>query len=635
MNYSRRQLEAFGEPLGDSATRVKPGSKDRIYGGGGGGGTPQPSSQTVYQTSIPEYARPYVEGMLGRAEALTDTGYNPYQQYMGERFAQFSPLQMQAFQGASSFGPSADLGAGAGLAGQAGAKAMNVSYDPGTYTSQFQAPAAYVPGQITPREVAAQQGIAPLMRAAQTNYRPDLVANQMGPAAQVAAGTVSSQDMQAAQTGYRPDLRQYQMGPAERVSTQTFVQPGTAQQFMSPYMQQVVEQQQIDAQRQADIANQALKAQFAQSGAYGGGRFAVQQAQAAQALARQKGDIQATGLQAAYQQAQQQFNAEQQARLAAQQANQQAGLTVGAQNLGARLGVQQLQTQAGLQTALANLNAQQQAAVQNQAARLQASGMSAQMALQAALANQQAGLTVGAQNLAAQQQTQQLQTQAGLQTALANLSASQQAAVQNQAAQLQMQGMNQQQALQAALANQQAGLQAQQLGEQSRQFGAGLGMQGASMAAQYGQAANQLTEQSRQFGAGLGLQGLQTAMQGAGTMVNAGQAAGQQQLGALNLQAQLGALQQQQAQNILNAQYQDFLNFQNHPYKQLGFMSDMLRGLPMSQSTATMYQAPMPMGQQLAGLGLAAYGMSRMAQGGRVQSRSAGLADLALARIGA
>lgn len=37
MNYSRRQLEAFGEPFGDSCTRVEPG-RHLIYGGGGKGG---------------------------------------------------------------------------------------------------------------------------------------------------------------------------------------------------------------------------------------------------------------------------------------------------------------------------------------------------------------------------------------------------------------------------------------------------------------------------------------------------------------------------------------------------------------------------------------------------------------------
>lgn len=38
MSYSRRQLEALGEPFGNDATRVKPGGHGRIYGFGGGGG---------------------------------------------------------------------------------------------------------------------------------------------------------------------------------------------------------------------------------------------------------------------------------------------------------------------------------------------------------------------------------------------------------------------------------------------------------------------------------------------------------------------------------------------------------------------------------------------------------------------
>jgi hypothetical protein len=48
-------------------------------GGGGGQPAPAPSSQTVTQTAIPEYARPYVERMLGKSEALTDINQNPYQ----------------------------------------------------------------------------------------------------------------------------------------------------------------------------------------------------------------------------------------------------------------------------------------------------------------------------------------------------------------------------------------------------------------------------------------------------------------------------------------------------------------------------------------------------------------------------
>jgi len=140
----------------------------------------------------------------------------------------------------------------------------------------------------------------------------------------------------------------------------------------------------------------------------------------------------------------------------------------------------------------------------------------------------------------------------------------------------------------------------------------------------------QLREQSRQYGAGLGLQGLQTALQGAGQLANIGQTQFGQQKDVLGLQNQFGTQQQQQVQNILSQQYQDFLNQQKYPYQQLEFMSGLLRGTPMG-TVNTMYQAaPSPV-SQLAGLGTAAYGLSRMADGGQVEEApSAGLADLAI-----
>ena len=143
----------------------------------------------------------------------------------------------------------------------------------------------------------------------------------------------------------------------------------------------------------------------------------------------------------------------------------------------------------------------------------------------------------------------------------------------------------------------------------------------------------QLREQSKQYGAGLGLQGLQTALTGAGQM---GQLGGQQFAQGMDinkLQQTYGTQQQQQQQTAMAQQYQDFLNQQNYPYKQLGFMSDMLRGLPLSQSSQQMYQQPPSALSQAAGLGLSAYGMSRMADGGEVKQRPAGLAELAISRM--
>jgi hypothetical protein len=127
-----------------------------------------------------------------------------------------------------------------------------------------------------------------------------------------------------------------------RAGAQQFGQD-QAQQYMSPYMQSVVDIQQAAAQRQADIARTGRGAQAAQAGAFGGSRQAIMDAEAARALADQQGAIQAQGLQSAYSQAQQQFNADQAQRMQAQMAN------IGQQQFGANLGMQGLQT--GLQAA--------------------------------------------------------------------------------------------------------------------------------------------------------------------------------------------------------------------------------------------------------------------------------------------
>ena len=90
-----------------------------FYAGGGGGGQPRETVQT--QTTIPEYAWPYVERMLGKAEASTNA---PYQKYNYDRVAEFTPLQQQAFQGAANLGPASQIGAGTQMAGIAGLQGL-------------------------------------------------------------------------------------------------------------------------------------------------------------------------------------------------------------------------------------------------------------------------------------------------------------------------------------------------------------------------------------------------------------------------------------------------------------------------------------------------------------------------------
>jgi hypothetical protein len=174
----------------------------------------------------------------------------------------------------------------------------------------------------------------------------------------------------------------------------------------------------------------------------------------------------------------------------------------------------------------------------------------------------------------------------------------------------------------------------------------GQGMQQFNTEQQARQNAAQLNAQQGQFGAGLGLQGMQTAMTGASTLGNLGNMQYNQNMGINQMQNQLGAQQQQQVQSGLNNDYQDFQGSQNYPYKQIGFMSDILRGAPTTNAGSTMYnyQAPPSLMSQIGGLGaagLGAFGASggfranggmvgSYAKGGLVKSKPQGLVALAI-----
>ena len=98
-------------------------------------------------------------------------------------------------------------------------------------------------------------------------------------------------------------------------------------------------------------------------------------------------------------------------------------------------------------------------------------------------------------------------------------------------------------------------------------------------------------------------------------------------MGINALQAQYGGQQQALAQQGLTQAYSDFQNQQNYPYKQLGFMSDLIRGLPLGQqSTKSVYEAPPSAAQTIGTLGLGAYGVNQMfkAEGGSVKSMAGG-----------
>ena len=118
----------------------------------------------------------------------------------------------------------------------------------------------------------------------------------------------------------------------------SFTAAGMSQQYMSPYLQAALEPQIAEAQRQAEIQRVQTASRLGKAGAYGGGRQAIMEAEGQRNLLRNLADITGRGYQTAFEQAQQQFNAEQARQMAAAGQAQQYGLqALGAQQTGGGL----------------------------------------------------------------------------------------------------------------------------------------------------------------------------------------------------------------------------------------------------------------------------------------------------------
>jgi hypothetical protein len=371
------------------------------------GGSSAPTEQQVTTTTsnLPEYARPYFENLMSRADANLNTQYTPFE---AQRIANFTPAQEQIQQNTLGMTAPGQFGVGSALATQAGLGALNQNYAPQQFSSQ------------------------------QVNT---------------------------------PNLTQYGMQAPQLFGTTQ------AQQYMSPFIQQALEPQMREAVYSAKRGQLAQDLGAARQGTYGGSRQLLASMERERNLGQQMGDIQARGMQSAFENAQQQFERDRAA---------------------------QMQT--------------------------------------------------GTQNLESLLRTQQLGTQTGLQ---------------------------------ALLANQQMDLEAQRLGEQSRQFGAGQGLQGLQLAKEAGQ-----------------------------TLGNLGQV--QQQTNLQRLQAQGATAAEQRAlqQQYLDQRYSDFLRQRDFPMEMLGQYSNLLRGLPMALSTTqTAYAPPPSMASQVLGTGLGALGMYNTLRG--------------------
>ena len=220
------------------------GHQFTLYMGGGGGGQP---NTTYSQTSnIPEYAQPYVEQMLGSAQKeIFNYGGIP---------AQYTTQPVYTTTGGGARGTS-----GGGTRRQTGTKQVLV---PGTGTEGPTGIKEYKPFSNDPNAYFA--GFSPMQQQAQQ----------------------SAQNMQAGPQGFQQDIGAY----------------------MSPYAQLALQPQLQSAARQSAIQGQQQQAQATQAGAFGGGRDAIMRAERERALGDTQSNIMATGMQNAFNNAQQQYN---------------------------------------------------------------------------------------------------------------------------------------------------------------------------------------------------------------------------------------------------------------------------------------------------------------------------------------
>ena len=320
--------------------------------------------------------------------------------------------------------------------------------------------------------------------------------------------------------------------------------PRSAQSFMDPYRQQVIDETMRQIDRQGAIAQQGLSAQAVRSGAFGGEREGVQRAEMQRNVMDQKAGTIANLLSQGFSQSQAQALAafEQQ-----QQRQMQAGQGIG------QLGTQQAQLGLQAGTTIGQQAAQQAQLGQGAAGQfLQASQQYGNLASQGgALAGQEAAINQNIANLALQE-----------------------AQARNQAAQTT------------------AGIYGQQ-GQQLQGLGQGIG-QLAGQQFGIGQ------QQAQGLGALAGQLGQLGVQQGA-----LGQTAQALQQGDINFLYNVGQAQQAFNQQDIDAQRATEMQKIYAPYQQAAFLSDIYKGAPSTQMSTAAVSAPSASPfQQAAGIAL-------------------------------
>jgi len=481
-------------------------------------GSSTPQTQTVVNSSLPPELLPYAKDILNQGESLSNQPYVPYQ---GQQLADQSQLTQQAYNQAGQLGS-----VGSGAIDQAG----------NAFQSGLQG--AMRAGQNSTAPTVS----SPTYQSQQYNY------NNVAPAQYAQANTINptQYNYNAAQA------QQYgtpQASGVNQVHSGSWLNPGMAGAYMSPYEQNVLSSQLGLANTQFGEQQNVRNSDAISQGTFGGDRAALVNEAAQRDFNNSENQMIAQGLNTAYTTGQQAYQADNSANLLSQEANQQANQNTQNTNVQAALNTNALN--AGNYNTITSLNANQNQA--NNA--LNASQINAANSLNSSNYNTTNALNSG--NIQSAQALNAQYNQANNALNSSNYNTTNALNSQNQNANNSLNSANYNTGISNLLNA--AGLQ------------------------------NQIGNSQSNLG--------QTQQNMASTGLNALYAAGQS---AQNYQ-----------QQGLNIGYNNFVNQQQYPEQQLNFLSGLMHGFNVSpnsySNTASTYQNPIT---QLVGAGTGLAGIA-------------------------
>ena len=289
----------------------------------GKGSSQAPADTTMRQTNLPEYADPYFRRMLQGAEEVlmpfTDDLSQPIYDDTGnitgfQQKSTYMPYQGERIAPSSMYG---DIQA---------SRAMTRGIAQSAIPGMAEGMAAQREGMQAQREgMGLQREASGAQREGMDITRRGVGYTEEGIGRLRDIGQYDTGEFSAFDPTRYTGFQQSQFDPYSKFrmanyNEYQFQQPDmftgeSVGQYMSPYMQNVVDVQKQQAQLDFDRMQAGREAAAVKAGAFGGSRQAVGDYLAQEGLARQMGDIQATGQQQAFEQAARMFGEDRAAQM--------------------------------------------------------------------------------------------------------------------------------------------------------------------------------------------------------------------------------------------------------------------------------------------------------------------------------